>query len=1009
MLELKDIKKSYKAGDTVTAALDGVSLAFGKCEFVAILGTSGSGKTTLLNVIGGLDCYDSGDLIINGTSTKLYRSRDWDTYRNHSVGFVFQSYNLIPHQSVLSNVELALTLSGVPKARHRQRAKEALEKVGLGDQLKKKPSQMSGGQMQRVAIARALVNDPDILLADEPTGALDTATSVQIMELLREIAKTRLVIMVTHNPELAKTYATRIVRLSDGKIISDEKNIPTCPAQTDPDADKANAKKAEAVPAKSEEKKDEKKKEGRRRTSMSFFTALSLSLNNLMTKKARTVLTSFAGSIGIIGIALILAISSGIQAYIDKVQEDTLSGYPVSITEEVVDMDEMLSSVAGRHEPGDHGTDKVYESAQLTEMFDSLSNVEAGTNNLKAFKTFLDGCEELDEYATAVQYSYGTELLIYACGEDGELLKINPSTVIDAMYEAMGVSVSYEDNSISSMAMENMSGNMSVWSEIMPDKDGNGINDLVKEQYDIVSGSWPESYDQVVLVIDENNEISDVYLYSLGLKDQSEISDLLGGKNDSEEEKEKKKETVSFEYGELVGKKFYAVLNADKYADTDGDGVWTDMSDNEDYMKIAAQSGIKLTVSGIVRPNPDATGTSIRGAIGYTAALTKQLISKTDEAEIVRQQKADETVDVFTGLPFKDGAEEPSAEEKAGKFNEYASSLDTAAAAELYTDIAGEIPEDTLNTYVNEAMQKYPDRAAMEEAVVGAYVQSSGASEDMIRGYISDMSDEELEEAIRKAVSEQVSQSYAENVKAQLSTTPAQSLATLMKNTAETADTDTLAAYYDKYMPSAYSDSTYKDNMKKLGSVNIDSPSAVNIYAVSFEAKDNIADIISGYNDGVPEEDQITYTDYVAILMSSITTVINAISYVLIAFVSISLVVSSIMIGIITYISVLERTREIGILRAIGASRKDVTRVFNAETLIVGLCAGLLGIGLTELLCIPINIIIKHLTDISNVAALPWQGGVILVAISVLLTMIAGLLPSLLAARKDPVVALRSE
>ena len=1007
MLELKDIKKSYTAGDTVTSALDGVSLTFGECEFVAILGTSGSGKTTLLNVIGGLDCYDSGDLIINGTSTKLYRSRDWDTYRNHSIGFVFQSYNLIPHQSVLSNVELALTLSGVPKAQRRQRAKEALERVGLGDQLKKKPSQMSGGQMQRVAIARALVNDPDILLADEPTGALDTATSVQIMELLREIAKTRLIIMVTHNPELAKTYATRIVRLSDGKVISDEKNIPTCPAHAGEDAEKANAEKAEPAPEKRDAKKDGKKKKGRQRTSMSFFTALSLSLNNLMTKKARTILTSFAGSIGIIGIALILAISSGIQAYIDKVQEDTLSGYPVSITEEVVDMDEMLSSIAGRHEPGDHGTDKVYESAQLTEMFDSLSNVEAGTNNLKDFKTFLEGCEELDEYATAVQYSYDTELLIYGYGEDGELLKINPSTVIDAMYEAMGVSVSYEDNSISSMAMENMSGNMSVWSEIMPDKDGNGINDLVKEQYDIVSGSWPESYDQVVLVIDENNEISDVYLYSLGLKDQSEISDLLSGEDDSDEEKEK--ETASFEYDDLIGKKFYAVLNADKYADTDGDGVWTDMSDNEDYMKIAAESGIKLTVSGIVRPNPDATGTSIRGAIGYTAALTKQLISKTDEAEIVRQQKADETVDVFTGLPFKDGAEEPSAEEKAGKFKEYVSSLDTAAAAELYTKIAGEIPEDTLNTYVNEAMQKYPDRAAMEEAVVGAYVQSSGASEDMIRGYISDMSDEELEEAIRKALSEQVSQSYAENVKAQLSTTPAQSLATLMKNTAETADTDTLAAYYDKHMPSAYSDSTYKDNMKKLGSVNIDSPSAVNIYAVSFEAKDNIADIISGYNDGVPEEDQITYTDYVAILMSSITTVINAISYVLIAFVSISLVVSSIMIGIITYISVLERTREIGILRAIGASRKDVTRVFNAETLIVGLCAGLLGIGITELLSIPINIIIKHLTGISNVAALPWQGGVILVAISVILTMIAGLLPSLLAARKDPVVALRSE
>ena len=914
MLELKDIRKSYTAGDTVTAALDGVSLTFGKCEFVAILGTSGSGKTTLLNVIGGLDCYDSGDLIINGTSTKLYRSRDWDTYRNHSIGFVFQSYNLIPHQTVLSNVELALTLSGVPKSQRRQRAAAALESVGLGNQLKKKPAQMSGGQMQRVAIARALVNDPDILLADEPTGALDTATSVQIMELLREISKTKLIIMVTHNPELAKAYATRIVRLSDGHVISDEPNTPTYAAQAgeEPGALGTLTSEAGEKPGKKSAEKASRRKK-KQRTSMSFFTALSLSLNNLMTKKARTILTSFAGSIGIIGIALILSISSGIQAYINKVQEDTLSGYPISITEETVDLDEVLSAVTGKTEPGDHGTDKVYVSEQMKDMFDSLNNMESSTNNLAAFKEFLDSCDGLDEYVTSVQYTYSPELLIYGYGDDGELLQINPSTVTDAMYKAMGVNVSYEENSMSSMAMSAQ--NMSVWSELMPERDGSGINRLVRDQYEVIAGTWPESYDQVVLAVDEHNEISDVYLYSLGLRDQSEISDIINGTSDGSDDAQ------SFDYNELIGKNFYAVLSAEKYADADGDGIWADMSENSDYMKITAESGVKLTVCGIIRPDPEATGTSMRGAIGYTAELTKHLINKTNDTDIVKQQKADEAVDVFTGLPFKTEGSEPDAAEKANSFKEYAASLSQSDAAALYVKIAGLIPDETLGAYVDDAMKQYPDRASMEAAVMNAYAQSSGASGDTVKNYISGMSDEELEGFIREAAQKQIAETYAQNAAAGLAAYPEDALAAMLQSTVEAADEETLSTYYDNFMPSAFSDSTYEENLKKLGVADLDKPSAINIYAVSFEAKDNIADIIADYNKTADEADQISYTDYVAILMSSITTIINAISYVLIAFVSISLVVSSIMIGIITYISVLERTREIGILRAIGASR----------------------------------------------------------------------------------------
>ena len=990
MLELKNITKTYITGDIKTAALDNVSLSFGSNEFVAILGASGSGKTTLLNVIGGLDQYDAGDLIINGVSTKEYKDRNWDAYRNHSVGFVFQSYNLIPHQSVLSNVELALTLSGVSKGERRKRAKDVLCQVGLADQIHKKPSQMSGGQMQRVAIARALVNNPEIILADEPTGALDTETSVQIMELLRQVAKDRLVIMVTHNPELAETYATRIVRLRDGKILSDEPNA-------------AGAKNIQSAESTATVKKEGGRKTGK--TSMSFFTALSLSLNNLMTKKARTILTSFAGSIGIIGIALILSLSNGIQLYINQVQEDTLSGYPVTIQAENIDLEEMLAAFMNSEEV-EYNDDKVHASSQMQEMFNSLASMDATTNNLTDFKVFLDNNEELKEYISAIQYGYGLDLLIYGYDTEDNFITVNPSTVMTAMQSAMGISYDEETMASSPYSQYTMQ-EMSVWSEIMPGADGEIINDLVKDQYDLLAGSWPDNYDEVILVISKNNELSDVYLYSLGLRDQSEIEDIMSAAMQGEAT-EVVEET--WEYDDFLDLSFYAVLPSDYYTDSDGDGVWTDMRDNEDYMKITAENGIELKVTGVVRPNEDAAATSIRGAIGYTSDLTQYIIEKTNESEVVQQQKADTATDVFTGLPFDDGSmEEPGTEEKAQAFSSYAASLSTEEKADLYKQIAVEIPANTLGQMTNEYMAAYPDRASMEAVIIEGYTASSGADEETVRSYIDDLTDEEVEELVRDRIAQMASEQYAQEAEASLAGLTTEQLAAGLDGILAASDSQQIAALYDSHMPPSVSESTYDENIAKLSAVDLDTPSSINIYASSFEAKDRIAEIIDEYNSGVDEQDKIAYTDYVAILMSSITTIINAISYVLIAFVSISLVVSSIMIGIITYISVLERTKEIGILRSIGASKHDVSRVFNAETLIVGLAAGLIGIGITVLLCIPASIIIEHFTQIPNMAVLPWQAGVILVAISMILTLISGLIPSKLAAKKDPVEALRSE
>lgn len=991
MLELKNIRKTYITGDTKTAALDGVSLSFGSNEFVAILGASGSGKTTLLNVVGGLDQYESGDLVINGTSTKEYKDRNWDSYRNHSVGFVFQSYNLIPHQSVLSNVELALTLSGVSKSERRKRAKEALCQVGLESQIHKKPSQMSGGQMQRVAIARALVNNPEIILADEPTGALDTETSVQIMELLQKVAQDRLVIMVTHNPELAETYATRIVRLRDGKVVSDEANT-RYTAKAVPEAKPADVKK---------EGTSSKKK----KTSMSFFTALSLSLNNLMTKKGRTALTSFAGSIGIIGIALILSLSNGIQLYINDVQEDTLSGYPVTIQTENIDLEEMLTAFMGTDEKK-YDDGKIHSSAQIQDMFNSLASMDTTTNNLTDFKTFLDSNEELKEHISAIQYGYGLDLLIYGYDTEDNFITVNPSNVMTAMYSAMGIS--YDDSVMSASPYSQYTmQEMNVWSEIMPGANGELINPLVKDQYNLLAGSWPTEYDEVVLVISKSDELSDVYLYSLGLRDQSEIDEIMSAamRGETTEVTEQ-----TWEYDELLGLTFHAVLPSDYYNDNDGDGVWTDMRENEDYMKITAENGIQLKVSGVIRPDEDAAATSIRGAVGYTSDLTRYIIDQTNASKIVTQQKNDPSTDVFTGLPFDDGTNtEPENSEKAEAFSAYAAALSASEKADLFRQISTKIPEDVLEQTVNEYMAAYPDRASMESAIIAVYQESANTDEATIRSYIDKMSDEDLAKRMQEDIAKAVADEYTKEIEASLAGLPADQLALQLDALLSSATVQQAAVYYDNYMPPTVSDATYDENIAKLSAVDLKTPSSINIYASSFEAKDKIAEIVESYNDSVAEQDKISYTDYVAILMSSITTIINAISYVLIAFVSISLVVSSIMIGIITYISVLERTKEIGILRSIGASKQDVSRVFNAETLIVGLTAGLLGIGITALLCIPANIIIEHFTDIANMAVLPWQAAIVLVLISMILTLISGLIPSRLAAKKDPVEALRSE
>ena len=895
MLELNDIKKDYVSGSTTVSALKGINLRFRDCEFVSILGQSGCGKTTMLNIIGGLDKYTSGDLKINGVSTKNYKDRDWDFYRNNSIGFVFQSYNLIPHQTVLSNVELALTLSGVSKAERKKRAIEALEKVGLGEQIHKKPNQMSGGQMQRVAIARALVNNPDILLADEPTGALDTETSIQIMELLKEISKDRLIIMVTHNPELAKDYSTRIVRLLDGVITDDSDPY----SLEDMEAD---IKAKEAAKVKASEKKN-KKSGKKQKTSMSFFTALSLSFNNLMTKKTRTILTAFAGSIGIIGIAMILSISNGIQLYIDRVQRDTLSSYPITLQAESIDISSMVTSMTGNSDSAEHeDKSKIYSNDIMGDMINTMVK-EVKSNNLSEFKKYIEnGGSDIKSYVSDIQYSYDVPLNIYMKDTSNGVEQLNPSTMFDSIYGEGATSTS---SAMSSGMGMGMFSNSSVWNQLL------GNQQVLDEQYDVLAGHWPENYNEVVLVTDKNNEVDDYTLYSLGLKDPEEVRTLF--KKMMVGESYETEKDISYTFDEILDTEFKLVMPTDMYKYNDVTGTWDDYSKDDKYMTNVVNNGTDIKVCGIIRPNDDAVSTSISSGIGYTAKLTEYIIEEVKNSEIAKAQLADTSVDVFTGVPFDN-------------------------------DRNTEITMDDVNAYMATLS---PEESAQMQAM------TSGMSDD------------------------QILQLFSASLKARTT------------------------------------DATLDSNKSKLGITDLDTPSQIDIYATDFDSKEKVQNIIKDYNklqqDDGKEENVINYTDYVGIMMSSVSTIINAISYVLISFVAISLIVSSIMIGIITYISVLERTKEIGVLRSIGASKKDVSRIFNAETLIEGFVSGALGIVVTLLLCIPANALIKHLTDISNVAQLPVAGGVILIIISMFLTFIAGLIPAKLAAKKDPVVALRSE
>ncbi len=998
MLKLTNITKDYVTGDTKVKALKGVSVEFRKNEFVSILGHSGCGKTTLLNIIGGLDKYTDGDLSINGTSTKEFEDLDWDSYRNHSIGFVFQSYNLIPHQTVLSNVELALTLSGVSKAERKKRAQEALRKVGLEDQLNKKPNQMSGGQMQRVAIARALVNDPDILLADEPTGALDTETSKQIMEILKEVAEEKLVIMVTHNPEIANEYSNRIIRLVDGEIISDTNPYvsETQVADTENSSQTKSNKKA--------------KKKAAKKHSMSLLTALSLSFNNLLTKKTRTILTSFAGSIGIIGIALILALSNGIQAYIDRVQEETLSSYPIVIEAESVDMTAMLETLMGiNSENYEHDLDAVYSSPVLGEMINSMTNATVSKNNLKPFMDYLEsGDKELDDSISAIDYSYNFDFNVFFKDEQGNIIK---SDAIKLMQESMGISM--DSAGISGMQM-GMS-EIPIYEKLLEGRDGKMVHDLLTEQYDVIHGHWPEAYNEVVLVVNENNEVSDFALLALGLTTLDEAKETW---NKIEEGEEINTQLKKWSYEDICNMSFRFVPTCNLYNYDSKTGTYIDVSSNQMFLSAIYNEGIELKISGIIRPNPDNTSSMLNGVIGYTHELSDKIIEMTNNSKIVKAQKENPDIDVFTGLPFKtDDYQEPDAKQKAEAFNEYISSLSTTQKAELYKAIMS-TPDDLYIAATVEQQMATLNRetiVAMIEQIDDSQTDDGFDKETQL-SMIADMTDEQLLSMAEQMLPEVIKEQYAAQVQAQLANVPENSLAMMLDGymmelgsyTEENA-TD-YVKLYDNHMPATVSSSSFEQNLSALGAVAKDSPSTISIYASTFEAKDKIATAIEEYNSKVSDDDKITYTDYVALMMSSISTIIDVISYVLIAFVAISLIVSSIMIGIITYISVLERTKEIGVLRAIGASKKDVSRVFNAETLIVGFVAGAIGIGATLILTVPINIIIRSLSGIETIGAeLPVIAAILLVIISMGLTFISGLIPSGIAAKKDPVEALRSE
>ena len=1114
MLELKNITKDYVSGNETVHALKGVSVSFRESEFVAILGQSGCGKTTLLNIIGGLDQYTAGDLVINGVSTKQYKDKDWDAYRNHSVGFVFQSYNLIPHQTVLSNVELALTLSGVSKAERRQRAVKALQDVGLGDQLRKKPSQMSGGQMQRVAIARALVNDPDIILADEPTGALDTATSVQVMDILRQVAKDRLVVMVTHNPELAEQYATRTVRLLDG-VVQEDTNPPS-------DAELASGLQARQSSA------PEGRKSGK--TRMGFLTALSLSLNNLMTKKGRTLLTAFAGSIGIIGIAAILSLANGVNTYIATVEEDTLSEYPLTIEDQGFDMTSMMTAGMGMADDGssdasgdgagseggahDAEADKpIHEAKMISSMFGSI-----GSNDLASLKSFLDSPDSgIGEYVNSIEYSYNVTPQIFSSDTSDGVRQVNP----DSSLSVLGIGSTVTSNSMMSSMMTT-----DMFYELPSD------TGLVENQYDVVAGHWPESYNECLLVLTSNGDVSDFLLYTLGLRDSTELEDMVR-QFANEEEVTVPEDRLSFDYQDMLDVSFKLVNAADYYQRDDQYNVWVDKSGDEAYMANLVNNGEDLHIVGIVQPKPDTNITSLTMGIYYTPALVEHLVDEASQTQVVKDQLADPSVNVLTGKSFVEEEQEqddefdmsslftidgekiqaaftidqsklqmdlsglqldtsalnfdaaslpafdaasinlsPSIDLNALNmdFSDLSLSLDSGLNAAdmvkpevLSTAMVGVIEGfypwwqggGTTTTNVSQAFEEYMATEAVQQqlgqAITGS-IDLTGMEEgiqtavqEQLAPQIQAKVAEQLVPALQTAISESLQtsltnalQSYMQTtltqvmgnvtsqLEAQITSALQRSMSQLSQNMASamSIDEDAFADAFQMNMDQEQltelmmslmttEESSYAGNLRDLGYADFNEPSGIDIYPKDFESKEQVVQILDDYNQRMEDEgkeDQVvTYTDIVGALMSSVTTIVDMITYVLVAFVAISLVVSSIMIGVITYISVLERNKEIGILRAIGASKGDIGRVFNAETLIVGFVAGVIGIGVTALGCIPANAIVYALFDVPNVAILPVNAAIILVAISMFLTFVAGLLPSSIASRKDPVVALRSE
>jgi len=1119
LLELKGIKKDYPAGDGIVHALKGIDLQFRKSEFVSILGPSGCGKTTMLNIIGGLDQYTEGDLVINGTSTKHYKDRDWDAYRNHSIGFVFQSYNLIPHQSVLQNVEIALTLSGVSKAERRKRAIKVLQDVGLGNQLRKKPAQMSGGQMQRVAIARALVNNPDIILADEPTGALDTETSVQVMDILKEVAKDRLVIMVTHNPDLAEKYSTRIIRMLDGEITSDSMPL-TADEIEDAQKQVRDARVARMAGAKKEKK-----------PSMSLATSFGLSLKNLISKKSRTLLTSFAGSIGIIGIALIFAVSNGMTTYINTVQEDTLSSYPLTLQASEMNMGSLLATFIGNALSGEaHENDAVYEKTMIYDLVNALGSMEETTNDLKSFKAHLErrmaeeGEGSLRHAINGVQYTYAAPLTVYTENVDGTIIHSDSQELLqDLMVEYMGMDMSAMMNMSSAYGMDPAtmasmptmgSSSFILWQEMLRGTDGEIINPLLKKQYDLIHGSWPNDYNEVVVVVDEKNEIADMTLYAMGLKSKSEIDALADA---AFNQKEVEVSDERWTYQDICGMTFRVILPSSCYSFDEASGTYVDLRDTQAGLRYLYDNGLDLKVVGILRPNEDAVSGMLSGTICYTSALTEHIINQASDSLVVKAQQANPDTDIFTGLPFRESTGAMTEEEKVAEFTAYIATLDEKGKADAYIQVMSIPTQEQVDQIVQEQLSAMT-RQDIETAMLQAISSQVNVSPDEMTKYISSMTDEELFSLVAQMMDEQVKLQYGEQVRAQMATmdtatlamgldmsmpatTPEQvsakaamyaqsaasipqeqldamtqqALAAMTRQEMEAAilpataaqmgipveqaapmlaamsDDDLraqlapgvqeqikqqsaqqlaamseaemcaaleaaqppftaaqLAAFHDEVLH--FSESTYEDNLVTLGCVELDSPASINIYASTFEDKDLIEAEIESYNKSVDEMHQIRYTDYVGLMMSSVTSIINAITYVLIAFVAISLVVSSIMIGVITLISVQERTKEIGILRAIGASKRNVSSMFNAETVIIGFASGLIGVGMTWLLCIPINAIIFALTNIAGLEAyLPWEVALILVGISVVLTSFAGVIPARSAAKKDPVVALRTE